>query len=267
MELSNESVNSKSESSEPLSEESFDANSEPIFQKEHKTQRSCSFYNLFCIIFIAFAVSFMIYITAFEIVLKPISVSGFSMQPTINANAKGVDGDVDNDYVYYSTDLKNLSYGDIIIIGGTYTGKSRSIIKRIIACPGQTIRFKVTNEYIYRSSGVYAYVDVYVDGVLLDETSETAPYKIKSRMELLITPSIDNVIQSYTTFSYNLTAYGEVEYNLGDNEYFVMGDNRRDSTDSRYFGPIRFDDIEGKVVLLIPYGENLVSVLFKKIFG
>lgn len=36
---------------------------------------------------------------------------------------------------------------------------------------------------------------------------------------------------------------------LGDNEYYVMGDNRDNSRDSRVFGPIRGDDIVGRLVI------------------
>ena len=41
------------------------------------------------------------------------------------------------------------------------------------------------------------------------------------------------------------------EHILGDNEYFVMGDNRTNSMDSRAFGPIKKDDIKGKTSLVI----------------
>lgn len=37
-------------------------------------------------------------------------------------------------------------------------------------------------------------------------------------------------------------------YTLKDNEYFIMGDNRGDSTDSRYFGPVTKKDIVGKAL-------------------
>lgn len=32
---------------------------------------------------------------------------------------------------------------------------------------------------------------------------------------------------------------------LGDDEYFLIGDNREDSLDSRYFGPVKKSDING----------------------
>lgn len=45
-------------------------------------------------------------------------------------------------------------------------------------------------------------------------------------------------------------AYGETsdydEITLGDDEYFVLGDNRLISKDSRYFGAIKKSDIKGK---------------------
>jgi len=39
----------------------------------------------------------------------------------------------------------------------------------------------------------------------------------------------------------------DVTWNLGDDEYFLLGDNRAHSTDSRQGGPVGLDDIEGKV--------------------
>lgn len=38
---------------------------------------------------------------------------------------------------------------------------------------------------------------------------------------------------------------------LGEDEYFIMGDNRTNSTDSRIFGPISRDEIIGKTSLTI----------------
>lgn len=53
-------------------------------------------------------------------------------------------------------------------------------------------------------------------------------------------------------------AYGETsEYDkvtLEDDEYFILGDNRLISKDSRYFGPIKENEIKGKIVFrLFPF--------------
>ena len=44
---------------------------------------------------------------------------------------------------------------------------------------------------------------------------------------------------------------GEIDIVLGENEFFVMGDNRQNSMDSRMLGPINKDDIIGKVIFTI----------------
>lgn len=41
------------------------------------------------------------------------------------------------------------------------------------------------------------------------------------------------------------TSFDFAQVILGENEYFLIGDNREDSLDSRYFGPVEKSDISG----------------------
>lgn len=78
-------------------------------------------------------------------------------------------------------------------------------VKRVIGLPGETIT--INNE-------------VYINGEQLDESE----YLIESRI------------------STNGSGW---EYTLSENEYWVMGDNRHSSVDSRDFGAIKLSDVIG----------------------
>ena len=89
-----------------------------------------------------------------------------------------------------------------------------TLIKRVIATPGQTIDL----------------VDgkVAIDGELIEE-----PYVQGETFPL---PSSSSTLSEPVSFPYT----------LGEDEYWVMGDNRENSLDSRYFGPIRTEDVTSK---------------------
>ncbi len=62
-----------------------------------------------------------------------------------------------------------------------------------------------------------------------------------------------------TTTGYHIaatTTSGNVDITLGANQIFVNGDNRPNSEDSRFFGPVNADQIVGRLVLrLLPINE------------
>jgi signal peptidase I len=99
--------------------------------------------------------------------------------------------------------------GDIVILRPP-TNNSTDFIKRIIALPGEKLLIR---------SGF-----VYINGHKLDE-----PY-----------------LPDQWTFQNNWPTDGSDGQVMGANEYFVMGDNRNRSQDSRFFGPISRDRIDGK---------------------
>jgi len=88
---------------------------------------------------------------------------------------------------------------------------SQRFIKRIIALPGETIKIEVGNVYIQQEAGG--------EFILLDET-EYLSEDIKTKNNKFV--------------------------ELKENQYFVMGDNRGSSYDSRIFGPLDKEYMIGK---------------------
>jgi len=88
---------------------------------------------------------------------------------------------------------------------------SQRYIKRIIGLPGETIEIEDGKVIIYQKN---------FGAQVLDESSYLPPY--------LETP-------------------GDTRVSLDENEYFVLGDNRVSSSDSRRWGPLPREDIVGRV--------------------
>ncbi len=88
-------------------------------------------------------------------------------------------------------------------------------IKRVIGLPGEEVQIKNGAVYIYNQDNP--------DGLILNE-----PYLAAGEVT---------------------TANNENKILLKDREYFVLGDNRKASQDSRIFGPVNRSFITGKVWL------------------
>jgi signal peptidase I len=108
---------------------------------------------------------------------------------------------------------------DIIIFNSPSPLESNEppLIKRVIGIPGDTVEIINTQ--------------VYVNGELLNEPYVNEPCR----------PSRCN----------------DAIWELGPNGYFVMGDNRNNSRDSRVFGPIQRDHIIGEALFRFWPPENI----------
>lgn len=68
--------------------------------------------------------------------------------------------------------------------------------------------------------------------------------------------TVDNVTINEPYVNNLLNPYQPNTWTLGPNEYFVLGDNRGDSSDSRDWGPVPLADVIGKATLVYwPFGE------------
>ena len=99
--------------------------------------------------------------------------------------------------------------GDIVVFNSPQNPQGEPLIKRVIGLPGETVEI---------SDAI-----VHIDGVALDEPYIAEPCRPAS--------CADGV------------------WHLGPNQYFVMGDNRNHSNDSRRFGPVKLSAIIGEALI------------------
>ncbi|MGB7340560.1 MAG: signal peptidase I [Phototrophicaceae bacterium] len=99
--------------------------------------------------------------------------------------------------------------GDIIVFNSVdVSDPNVMLIKRVIGLPGDTVQFIDQNTYI--------------NGVQINE------------------PYINEMCST--------SRCPDKEVVLGEDEYFVMGDNRNNSRDSRVFGAVPIENVVGRVV-------------------
>lgn len=145
------------------------------------------------------------------IIIKPIHA--FVLQPFYVKGASMEPNFLNNEYLI----IDELSYrfheprrGDVVVVHNPVL-EGEFLIKRIIGLPGE-------------------HLTIDQEGVKIALT----------RFGQL------QLINEKAYLSSNVQTTGSVDVNLGTNEYFVMGDNRPASLDSRSFGPVTRDRIVGR---------------------
>ncbi|MCB7330070.1 signal peptidase I [Longicatena caecimuris] len=158
-----------------------------------------------------FLACFVLVYLTINFAVRPIHVSGQSMFPTIEEGDFALSN-------AFSAKFQEIERGDIVI---AYENKQmhRMIIKRVIGLPGDRISCKDDK--------------VYVNDKALDE-----PY-LDNEWANAIRDTVDAFTEDFT------------EVCLQEDEYWLMGDNRINSRDSRDFGSFKRSQIKGKDALVI----------------
>lgn len=156
-------------------------------------------------------VTFIILMLVFTFVLRKNTVVGSSMYPTLE------DGEhvIVNVAASYLTDIERF---DVVVV---HSPDNKDLwVKRVIGLPGETISYQ---------DGI-----LYVDNKEIEE-----PFLDKNYVEQVVKQ------QQLKTFTQDMAPV-----TLKDNEYFLMGDNRNNSMDSRSVGPFTRDKIIAKGMLI-----------------
>jgi signal peptidase I len=161
------------------------------------------------------ALTLVVSVLCMGLVLRPTVVSGASMMPTLH----------DKDLLIASPLAERLfrpARGDIVTVclsanplcGFAFSGDTQ-YVKRIVAVPGDTVRYGSCNVLVITGSGQR-----------LDDSEPTMACRDQGEFKEILLP---------------------------DGMYFVAGDNRGNSLDSRAFGPISKSQINSKVLAQIRF--------------
>ncbi len=170
-----------------------------------------------------FVISAIVILLFVNFVAHPVRVDGKSMYPTLK----------DGEFGFTNVGgvlLNGVERGDIVVVTMEENGQKTHWVKRVIGLPGETV--SCVNDVIY------------INGKALDETKYIDPDYRQSLVDKFgyfnKVPNADNT---------NVEDFEEVK--LGDDEYYVMGDNRPYSKDSRYVGPVKKSQIFAKKMLVL----------------
>ncbi len=167
--------------------------------------------------------------------VQPFTVPTGAMQPTIMGITTGADGNqlsgdqiIVNKTAYWRNPPQR---GDIVVfktkgIDHPNVRSSVTYLKRIVGLPGETVSIHPP--------------EILINGKLITEPEILVTISSGQKGYHGYTLAHDGSDAILTTPAKSIT--------LGDDEYFVMGDNSERSLDSRYFGPIKRSSILGKVV-------------------
>lgn len=153
-------------------------------------------------------------------VVRNVVVNGTSMLPNLHENEKLISNTFSTQF---SSSMKR---GKIVVV--KHHNEDKLIVKRIIGLPGEKIEIKAG--------------EVFVDGERLKENYINMEVLYFDESGALKAKTVNNM-EDYKRYYKML--FNDVSVTLKDKEYFVMGDNRFNSTDSRNLGPARLNEIEG----------------------
>ncbi len=258
-ELEQENINQVIESSET-----------ETVQKSNKNRSFYTDNGLFWFV-LFFGLFFVTFVFVFQVLLTPIKVLGTSMRPTINNSAlvKGENDEEHSDIVYYSKNKEYKNNDIVIVSNNNYVYHNNStinfIIKRVIAVGGQQIEFKHTSKGIVDGEIRYYYTIKVLDS-LGNDTHLNQSY-LDEEMYFTEIEMSSTSYPKYNMLISKLFFEGTYTITVSENHYFVMGDNRNNSTDSRFFGEVAYEDISGSVKLIVPYGKSIFASIWQTIFS
>jgi len=191
---------------------------EPILPPAEQPNRLRPILSFAGLLFTAFAIAFILN----TFVIQSYQVDGQSMETTLQNNDRLIVSKVPRTWSHITGHQYVPKRGQIIIFNESdlpgFVG-TKQLIKRVIGLPGERVVYNNGHYTVYNSSNP--------DGFNPDNAGIYSERPGSPPSDL------------------------QVDVTLQNNQLFVGGDNRGNSEDSRYFGPIQTDQVVAKLVLRV----------------
>src|SRR3990172_3462047 len=130
--------------------------------------------------------------------------------------------------------------GEVVVLFSPYDG--RRLVKRVVGLPGNVIEMRNDRLFVNGNAVLYTPLDpqfireiTQEDQTIYDFSSED----LSGRKHPVMIAGSRPALRSFQPFV------------VPADQYFVMGDNRDNSFDSRYFGPVERKQIVGRAVAVV----------------
>ena len=214
-------------------------------------------------------------------VAEPFKIPSSSMRPTLDVG----DFILVNKFAYglrlpileqKIVPLSDPQRGDVVVFRYPLN-TSQDFIKRVIGLPGDTVAYKDKKltvngvPWAQQSAGSYSYLEG-LRFETLEQFSEAVPAASEGKAHLAaVDPALPSVspgqVRAFAgrdNCVYNSDGSG-FACKVPAGQYFVMGDNRDRSDDSRYWGFVPDDHLRGRAFFIWFNWDDIAGLAFKRV--
>lgn len=159
---------------------------------------------------------------------QPVKVEGHSMDPTLAHGERLI--------VLKHTKIDRF---DIVVAKEKENGQTKEIVKRIIGMPGDEVTYKNDHLFINGKAVKEDYLSQYISAFKKDKLEKSYSYN----------SLFQELARNASAFTTNRDGQTEFTVKIPEGEYYLLGDDRIVSRDSREVGNFKKSDFTGEVKL------------------
>ena len=173
---------------------------------------------------------FLLFLTVFLLsrwfIWFPVTVEGHSMDPTLANKEKLI--------VIKTADINRF---DMVVANEVENGAKKQIVKRVIGLPGDTITYKNDKLFVNGKETKEAYLADYQQRYQKDKLQKTYAYN----------SYFQSLAQASNAFTQDTSGNTNFTVKVPQGHYYLLGDDRIVSKDSRSVGTFKKETIVGEV--------------------